>query len=280
MQTMTRRIGRSMVWLLCVVLAMTGAAVAAQGVLTQLGTTEASARGYVLDSIGDGGYAGAAIVDAARRGYAKIAPAGRAAATTAFYGWAKTYVNSAAFKADYAKKRAEEKPTYEAPTTTPQQEAQAEVNQKTADMETMAKQVRASLPPAEVAKFDAQIKQQLAQFRSKEMVDGIASQIADKRKRDKATNDELTARWTKNYPPDSNARIGEILREFLANTTDVDFAAKTKTIVGEGGDSIGFVNDAYNKKPWQWRVAFDYGPEVLAAARAAASAWVKELPVR
>lgn len=278
---MRRRAGRRTTWTLCGALAFTGAAVAAQSGLTQFGVAEAEAHQQILETLSSGGgYLYAPIVNVARRGYAKVAPAGRAVATTALYAWTKAHVTSPAFKTDYAKMRTEQKPELRPTVGTPEQEAQAQVNQKTSEMEAMAKQVRASLPPAEVAKFDADIRQQLAQFRSKGMLDGITAQITEKRAKDKADYDMLMTRWNTNLPADPNSRIAVILREFLANTADVDFAAKTKTIVGEGGDSIGFVNEAYNKKPWQWRIAFDYGPEALAAARASASAWLKELPAK
>src|SRR6187399_2994866 len=114
---MTRRVGRGMIWTLCA-LAIAGVGVAAQGVLTQLGTTDADAKALVLDNIGESGYAGSSIVESARRAYAKLPASARPQATTAFYAWTKTYVSTAAFKTAYSARREEQKPTYEPPKTT------------------------------------------------------------------------------------------------------------------------------------------------------------------
>jgi hypothetical protein len=277
----TRRVGRRTAWTLGGALALAGAVVAAQSGLAQFGVAEAEAHQQILETLSSGGgYAGAPIVNVARRGYAKIAPAGRAAATTALYAWTKAHVNSAAFKADYAKMRTDEKPELRPTVGTPDQEMQAKIDKDVADMQTSFQQMKAILAPADLAKLEGELKTQTAQMRSKPYMDAIRAEIVDKRAKDKADYDMLMTQWNTNLPADPNSRIAAILREFLANTADVDFAARTKTFVGEGGDTIGFVNDAYNKKPWQWRVAFDYGPEVLAAARASASAWLKELPAK
>ena len=40
---------------------------------------------------------------------------------------------------------------------------------------------------------------------------------------------------------------------------------------------MAFDNDAYNAKPWQWKLSYFWGPEAIAAARTAAAAWLKEL---
>ena len=76
--------------------------------------------------------------------------------------------------------------------------------------------------------------------------------------------------WTK-------VGIAKHLRAFVDATPDVDFAAKQKVVQGEGGSGLAFVNAAYSKKPWQWRLAYEFGPEAIAAARTAAQAWLKEL---
>jgi hypothetical protein len=277
---MTRQVGRRMVWTLCGALAFAGVTVAAQGVLAQLGVAEAEARQYILDNISSGSVGEGTLGHAAKVSYAKIAPSGRAAATTAFYAWTKAYVNSPAFKTAYAKMRTEQKPEYTAPTTTPEQEAQTTVNAQVKQSEDMVKVMLPSIPEADRPKAQAQMKAQLDLLKSPESMKSLRSGIADKRAKDKADYDMLMTEWNATFPADPNVRIAVILREFLANTTDVDFAAKTRKAVGEAGEFVEFVNEAYNKKPWQWQLAFDFGPEVLAAARASASAWVKELPAK
>ena len=72
-----------------------------------------------------------------------------------------------------------------------------------------------------------------------------------------------------------SSRIARQLRDFVANTADVDFAAKQGPVMG--GSEYGFLNRAYWDKPWQWKFAWEWGPEAIGAARTAAQAWLKEM---
>jgi hypothetical protein len=67
--------------------------------------------------------------------------------------------------------------------------------------------------------------------------------------------------------------IAKRLREFLAVSADVDFAAK---LTSKNGKMI-FENPSYEQKPGQWKMCFRAGKDATAAARAAAQAWLKEL---
>ena len=274
---MTRRVKPRTWWALCGVLAIAGTTGLAQGALAQLGVTEANARQQVLDNIESGG---SASVQGARSAYAPVAPAARGQVTTALYAWTRAYVNSPAFKTAYATMRTGRKPELPPMTGTPEQEAQAMVDAKVTEMETTTKAVRASIPEADRAKFDAQMKSQVDALKSPETLKGFRMQVSDRRAKDKAEYDESMAQWTRSLPPDPNVRIAEILREFLDATSDVDFGARTKVERGEAGEFVAFVNDAYNKKSWQWSLAFDLGPEAVAAARGSATAWLKELPAK
>jgi hypothetical protein len=102
-------------------------------------------------------------------------------------------------------------------------------------------------------------------------------EMEDHRALDQVDYKNAMEAWQKNQPPDSNTLVARILREFLDTAIDIDFAARQRVVVGEGGSGLGFVNEAYNKKPWQWRAAYEFGPEAIAAARAAAQQWLKEL---
>jgi hypothetical protein len=71
--------------------------------------------------------------------------------------------------------------------------------------------------------------------------------------------------------PGRTGLLARILREFLEKTTDIDFAAKH---VEQGNITLmAFDSDAYNAKPWQWKLSYFWGPEAIAAARTAAAAW-------
>ena len=66
------------------------------------------------------------------------------------------------------------------------------------------------------------------------------------------------------------------LREFLAATADVNFAARTISLTG-GPDGIEFMDKADREKPWMWQAAVIVGREATVAARVAAEAWLKEI---
>jgi hypothetical protein len=79
----------------------------AQGVLAQLGLTEASARNFLLNEIKSGPARDrrGALEIAGHRAFYKLPPAARGPAATALFAWAKAYVNSPAFKTAYAQFR-------------------------------------------------------------------------------------------------------------------------------------------------------------------------------
>jgi hypothetical protein len=81
------------------------------------------------------------------------------------------------------------------------------------------------------------------------------------------------ANWKREYPDDPAPAIAKRLREFLAMSADVDFAA---TLKNQDGRML-FENPAYEAKPAQWKMCYRAGREATTAARAAVSAWLKEL---
>ena len=79
-------------------------------------------------------------------------------------------------------------------------------------------------------------------------------------------------------PADPRKIFARRLREFLDATADVNFSARTITLVLEpNGDGIEFVDKANRERHWIWQEAVIAGPEATAAARVAASAWLKEI---
>jgi len=258
------------------VLAAAGSAALAQSVLAQLGLTEATARKYVLENMEDAG-PGTAMATAARSAYGKLPPAARGPATTAFYAWTRTYVNSAAFKTAYAQRRTERMPVAIQEPGTVDQELKAKTDAQVKDLEETATLIRPSIPAADRATWEAELKGQIAQVRSPEMGQGQRQYIEKRRAETKAGYDLGMSQWKENLPADPMVRVARHLREFLGATGDVDFAAKGKMVPGEAGMFFSFDNPAYNKKPWQWRDCYDAGQDATAAARAAAQAWLKEL---
>jgi hypothetical protein len=261
-----------------VVMAAAGTSVLAQGVLAQLGQTEASAKELVLKAVEYGRSSSASeLIAAARKAYAKLPPASRGPVTTGFYAWTKAYVSSAEFKSAYAKRRADSTPQPVQHNGTVEQELKAGIDAETKQLEDGMKQTLAILPAAERAKTEAEFKQTIAALRSPEAVKQKRQELEEQRAKEKADLDMLTEKWRNDFPADHNTLIAWHLRNFVDATVDVDFAAKGKMVPGEAGPVFSFDNAAYNKKPWQWHECYQAGPEATSAARAAAQAWLKEL---
>lgn len=81
---------------------------------------------------------------------------------------------------------------------------------------------------------------------------------------------------TERYPADPKDLYARRLREFLKETADADFTARTISLTG-GADGIEFVDPSHRDRHWMWQQAVIAGREATTAARAAADAWLKEL---
>lgn len=76
------------------------------------------------------------------------------------------------------------------------------------------------------------------------------------------------------YPSDPKPMLRQRLREILAITADVDYAAELKE--GENGKKV-FADPVYERKPSEWKLAFRAGKACTDAVRAAAQQWLNEL---
>jgi hypothetical protein len=254
-----------------VVLVFAGAAALAQNVLAQLGQTEASAREYIISEFGENGTSESRLIVPAYQAYDKLSPAVRGQATAGLYAWTKAYVNSAAFKKAYADKRTESTPQPRLHPGTVDEELKATLDSKKVEFEKTAKDLIA----AGMKEFVDNTRKMM---NDPAAVNAARAEIEATRAKDKADNDLLMEEWKRNFPPDPMTVIARHLREFLAATPDVDFAAKATKVVDVGAFyHYEFHNPAYNQKPWQWRWSYSFGPEALNAARTAAAAWVKEI---
>jgi hypothetical protein len=264
----------SVVAAVAVILVITGSGIA-QNVLAQFKITEAEARDAIIDELTASldGHPNRPAADRARKAYASIPANARAQATAALYGWVKAYVNSPSFRTTYAAHRKNNLPV-----ETP--------HPGTADEEV------ASLIAAEKAAFDKSVKDYLAagmkaqaeamqqqgkMLGDKSYLQMKKIQVDQQRASDKQRYDGAMAIFNEKLPADPIVRIAAHLRAFVTATPDVDFAAKQQLVDGSVSSFLVFVNPAYNKKPWQWQVAYAFGPEAIGAARTAAQAWLREI---
>ena len=204
-----------------------------------------------------------------------LTPAARADAATAGVAWLKSYSASPEFQQQYARLRENHKPPAPQFDGTPEDELKKADDEQKRQAEESKKAI-ATLPPEQRKAVEEAMKQSaamLARMDTPEMrqmrLDGIKAQRAE---RTTQYQQEL-ANWQRDYPERPNPVIAKRLREFLALSENVDFAAELKSQNGR----MMFVNPAYEAKPAQWKMCFRAGREATTAARAAVQAWLKEL---
>lgn len=204
-----------------------------------------------------------------------LSASARAEAATAGVAWLKIYTASAEFQQHYAKIRDTHKPEPPQFEGTPEEELKKADEDQKADAEESKKAI-ASLPAEQRKALEDALKQSaamLARMDTPEMrkvrLDGIRMARAERTKQ----YEQEFANWKRDYPDHPNGAIAKRLREFLTMSADVDFAAKVKSQDGR----LLFENAAYEAKSAQWKMCYRAGREATTAARAAVSAWLKDI---
>ena len=78
------------------------------------------------------------------------------------------------------------------------------------------------------------------------------------------------------YPANPEQLFARRLRQFLEQTADANFSARTISLTG-GADGIEFVDPVDRERTWLWQLAVIAGRDATLAARAAAETWLKEI---
>jgi hypothetical protein len=201
-----------------------------------------------------------------------LGTAERVTLVNALGAMAKTWFDTAEFKAAYKKKYENSLPDDLKPPRTAAQIAdqlRADNKKALADLEEALK----SMPPELRKQAEAGMTQMRAGLKEQEaQVDAAAAQMAEE---EKARYEEA-----KNRPPDPDATpadphvaLKRALKGFLDVTAGVDYAAALKPASGRKV----FVNAAFEQKPREWKLCFRAGREACDAARAFASSWLAEL---
>lgn len=269
---------RNVVVLTAVAVAFASGAGLGQTALAQLGLTETAARTFLFEELSAPTIhrRRSSIAIAGTRAFHKLPPATRGAAASALFAWAKAYVTSPAFTKAYASLREgalpQERP---AETQTVDAEVKRKIDEMLAAIEEV-KQAAAAMEPAARAKVLENIKVQEAQMRSPETIKMLKAALEAERGDRLASEISAVRSATERYPTDPNDLFARRLREFLQETADADFSARTISLTG-GADGIEFVHPAHRDRHWMWQLAVIAGREATTAARAAADAWLKEI---
>jgi hypothetical protein len=261
---------------LCVLAALVPAVLAvthAADIFAQLGipvaTAEQAAITIVSNGIHNPGLPSAS--------FKLLSPSARAELATAGVTWLKTYTKSAAFKTQYDNLRATHKPQAPQFEGTPEEELErADGEQKQQAEE--SKRAIASLPDDQRRALERALAESAAAVaklntpeQRKLRLDEIRAVRAERTKE----YEQAVANWQRTYPDEPSPAIARRLRDFLAVSADVDFAAAVKPT--EDGSRVRFENPAYEAKSAPWKLCFRAGREATAAARAAIAAWLRDL---
>jgi hypothetical protein len=206
-----------------------------------------------------------------RETFRKASPEMRASLVEQTLIWTKAYVSSPQFAKDYAAFRENEKPQPPERTMTVDQELAEQKKQRDAELAEAKKNI-ASMP-AEYRKMaeegykasvEAMKQMDTPEFRKMER-EGLVMQ----RKAEDDDYADRLAQWKENYPENPRQLVKIRLQEFLAETANVDYAAKL--------NGRKFANAAYESKSSEWKLAYRAGREATEKARAFAQGWLKEL---
>jgi hypothetical protein len=243
----------------------------------QLGLTETTARNYVISQIHSPvGDRRNEIAVFGTRAFQKLPSAARGTAAAALFAWAKAYVNSAAFKTTYATIRKQTIPSLTPTYTDTIDEAVQKLINVQREMVESVRKVAAGLPPSDAKGALEQAKEIEDNLKDPAYLKRIRENIEVERAATGENNNASVQEAEAKYPADPQKIFAQRLREFLKETANVNFSAKTISLTG-GPDGIEFVHPEDRARSWLWQEAVIVGPEAVAAARAAAEAWLKEL---
>jgi len=244
----------------------------AQSALANLGVNEATAARVVEDWL-DSGYLN---VSAVAKSFKAAVPTGRVTLVKGALGWAKTYTESAAFKAEYEKRRQADTPTPPKFDGTVDDELARQRAERQKSVEEMKKGL-AQLTPEMRKSIEATLKEVEAANKKADtdpkMVAMFRQMVESERAGELEAYQKRLEAHEQRYPPNPKTLIARRLQGFLDVSKDVDFDAK----LVPAGSKMRFADPRYEEKPPEWKLYYRSGRDVVAAAREVAQAWLKAL---
>jgi len=192
--------------------------------------------------------------------------------------FAKQYLASPTFKAEYDKMRTASRPVE----PTDHMQTKEQVRQKEIDemkkaivnMEAVAK----TLPANQQKDFLSSVEMYRKTIKdyqdpNNKIIDGMYKNQLDQRQRDLNHFKEDTKRWETEYPSDVKLFVRGRLQHYLDVAGTVDFSA---ALVEKYGKKR-FVNQAYEAKNYEWKMIYRAGKEVYEETKVFIEQWMKEL---
>ncbi|MGN6185156.1 MAG: hypothetical protein ACTHQM_16065 [Thermoanaerobaculia bacterium] len=206
--------------------------------------------------------------------FRKASPEVRAALVENVLIATKAYVNSPAFATEYAalreeaKPKLEERPSIDDELKERREQRQAELDDAKRNVAETPAEYRKAAEDGYKAAVQAMKQMDTPEFRKMER-QGLEME----RKGEQEQYQQDLAQWEQNYPNDPKAFVKQRLQEFLDATDGVDYGAKTAAKWGKQR----FVNETYESKGSDWKLAYRAGKEPTEKARAFAKSWLAEL---
>lgn len=245
--------------------------------LAPFGVTEATVRTQLLNSVSGGGEISNRLLVMIEEGYQRIPVAMRGLATAAAFAWARSYVSSPAFTTAYAQYREEHKPQG-APVSTGSvdEEIQKEVAALVAQLEA-SKKALDILDPATREKAIKNVDDQIAQYKSPENQRRMRPAVEAQRNARNQDNSKAAAEFAEKWPADPKVYVKKQLERFMTATANVDYSLPQIWVKDPSGTIAGFLSPGLEDISWETLHAIVAGKDAVDAARAAVSAWLKEL---
>jgi hypothetical protein len=252
----------------------------AQSPLSPFGVSEATVRTQLLESVsGNSGQPSNRLLSLIQDGYQRIPVSMRAAATTAAFTWAKSYVSSPTFTTAYAQYREERKPEGGVVSTDSiDVEAQKQIADLIAQLEEIKKGIPANLDPATRAGAIKNIDDQVARYRSPETLRQMRMSVEAQRGDTSAENTKAAAEFAEKWPPDPKVYVKKQLERFMSATASIDYSLAAIWVKNPAGKIVGFLSPGLEDISWETMHSIGAGKEAVNAARSFVSAWLKELP--
>lgn len=211
------------------------------------------------------------------RNIKKIATGDRVAVAKDLLAHTKQYVQSEAFKKDYASSRKDSKPILPEPAKTDDQVRKEKIDELKGDIAKTEKTLKTIDPKYKKAFEDALAmqKKQLKEYEdpnNKIMKIMIQSEKSNYEYKMNQYNKQLK-NWEEAMPENPLHLVKKRLEQLLEITKDVDYSAE---LTEKYGKKV-FVNPAYERKHDNWKYAFRAGKQVTETVRAFAENWIAEI---
>jgi len=265
------RVRTEFLFSLCLVALGAGVAtVVAQSSLADFGLKENELKQRIVNSL----EYGTVPVYPDKKLFKAAPPAVQAASVKNALGWVKTYSESAAFKADYAKQRESAKPAPPQSKGTPDEQFAKFLAEQRQGVENMKKSV-AKMSPDMQKQMEGTVRQMEATVEQYAKDPQMAAMLKQGYERESISEQknyqDRLAKYEKTFPPDSRVLIAARLHQFLDLSQNIPFDAK---LVPSGPGKMKFADPQYEAKSDQWKLCYRAGRESVQAARAFATQWL------